>query len=143
MNLNAAIEASRANIHFDNLPIVPADEDRMSQVFQNLIANAIKYCKPGRVPELAIKAVEKEREFMFCFTDKGIGIERATANSAFDFFKRLTNSKKQEGSGVGLAVCKRIVEGHGGKIWIDSEPGVGTTVNFSLPKQAVSVGSSA
>jgi light-regulated signal transduction histidine kinase (bacteriophytochrome) len=103
-------------------------------LFQNLIANAIKFKKPEIQPEITISAEIHDKEFIFTIADKGIGIENKDYEKIFVIFKRLHNRNKYEGIGIGLAYCKKIVELHGGKIWVESTPGIGTNFNFTIPK---------
>ena len=102
----------------------------MRQLFQNLIANAIKFNKPGHLPEVKIAVEEKADEWLFSVADNGIGIEKAHQEKIFLLFRKLHSNTQYEGTGIGLSLCKKIVELHGGKIWVDSTPGEGTTFYF-------------
>lgn len=132
MNLRAVIEESGASVECADLPSVEADHVQLVQLFQNLISNAIKYAKPGRPPEVRISAVRKGGDWVIEVRDNGIGIEPQHAQRIFGVFKRL-HGKDVPGTGIGLAICKRIVEKHGGHIWVESQPDQGSRFFFSLP----------
>jgi light-regulated signal transduction histidine kinase (bacteriophytochrome) len=134
-NLSSMIDAESAVITFDALPIVHANEDRLGQVFSNLITNAIKY-RSDRHPEIDITAAENRTEWIFTVADNGIGINMKYADEIFGLFKRLHTPEEYEGSGIGLAVCKAVIERNGGTIWVESEPGKGSTFSFTIPKIA-------
>lgn len=135
-NLYATINESHAQITHENLPEIMADKRQMIQLFQNLIGNAIKFKKPGTHPEIHVKARkdENKREYIFSVADNGIGIEKQYMNRIFVIFQRLHTRNEYEGTGIGLAVSKRIVERHGGTIWVDSEPQSGSTFYFTIPE---------
>ena len=133
-NLDASIRESDARITWDPLPAVSADV-RLEYVFQNLISNAIKYRRPGVPPEIHISARSAEGEWMFSVRDNGIGIEPAYLDSVFEIFRRL-HGQNVPGSGIGLALTRKIVEAHGGRIWIESESGAGSTFFFTIPMKA-------
>ena len=132
-SLRYLIEAECAVVTFDALPIIHANEDRLAQVFSNLITNAIKY-RGDRRPEIRISATDSGKQWVFKVTDNGIGIDMKHADEIFGLFKRLHSSDEYEGSGIGLAICKAIVERNGGTIWMESEPGKGSTFFFTIPK---------
>ena len=132
MNLKVAIEESQAIITYDNLPVVLADESQLMQLFQNLIGNAVKFCDKKQ-PEIHISAERKNKEWVFSVKDNGIGIDPEYKERIFQIFQRLHSRDEYPGTGIGLAVCKRIVERHGGKIWVESEVGKGSTFYFSIP----------
>ena len=134
-NLRYAIETSGAVIELDPLPAVPVKEDLLVRVFSNLIANAIKYRSASR-PQIHISATEQGNNWLFCVTDNGIGLEMKYADDIFGMFKRLHGSEQYEGHGIGLALCKAVIERHGGRIWVESEPGKGSKFLFTLPKVA-------
>ena len=132
-DLRYLIDTESAVITFDELPIVEANEGRLAQVFSNLITNAIKY-RNNRKPEIHITATDNATEWIFKITDNGIGIDMKYADEIFGLFKRLHSSEKYEGTGIGLAICKAVVERHGGRIWVESEPRKGSTFFFTIPK---------
>jgi PAS domain S-box-containing protein len=132
-NLAALVEENRAVITHENLPTVRADASQLVLVFQNLIANAIKF-RRADVPRIHVSAQDKGGEWVFAVKDNGIGIESRHADRIFVIFQRLHTHEEYSGNGIGLAVCKRVVERHGGKIWFESEPGNGTTFFFAIPK---------
>jgi PAS domain S-box-containing protein len=132
-NLSATIEESRAVITIDDLPTVHADASQLVQVFQNLLSNAIKFCGKD-IPRVHVSAQEQGREWVFFVRDNGIGIDPQYADRVFLIFQRLHTREEYPGTGIGLAMCKRIVERHGGKIWFESEPGKGSTFFFTIPK---------
>ena len=121
-NLRSLIDAEGAVITFDELPIVQANDDRLAQVFSNLITNAIKY-RSDRTPQIHITATDNGTEWFFKVMDNGIGIDMSYADEIFVLFKRLHRSEAREGSGIGLALCKAVIEQYGGKIWVESELG--------------------
>ncbi|NRB47979.1 MAG: GHKL domain-containing protein [Saprospiraceae bacterium] len=133
-NLSQLIKEKKATIQYDKLPNIPGDDASLIQLFQNLIANAIKFHHKERTPNITITCQEKEKNFQFSFQDNGIGMEEIFFEKAFKLFGRLHTIKEYKGSGLGLALCKRVVENHGGEIWLTSKLEVGTTVNFTLRK---------
>jgi PAS domain S-box-containing protein len=133
-NLAATIEENRAVITNEDLPMVRADESQLMQVFQNLIANAIKF-RQKEIPRVHISVREQEHEWVFSVKDNGIGIDPKYSGRLFVIFQRLHTKEEYPGTGIGLAVCKRIVERHGGRIWFESELGKGTTFYFTIPKK--------
>lgn len=133
-NLQTAIEENHAAIVLEPLPSIPADPGLLSQVFQNLIANGIKF-HGKRTPEIRISATERGVEWVFAVGDNGIGIESRHAERIFRIFERLHETGEYSGSGIGLAVCKKIVERHGGRIWFESQPGAGSVFYFTIPSK--------
>jgi light-regulated signal transduction histidine kinase (bacteriophytochrome) len=117
------------------MPTVKADAGQLARLFQNLISNGLKFCK-DRTPRVHIGAVREDGEWRFSVKDNGIGIEPQYADRVFVIFQRLHTRTEYEGTGIGLAVCKRIVDRHGGRIWFDSTPGEGTTFHFTIPDDA-------
>ena len=132
MELQPAIEESGATITSDALPVVMGDPMRLSQVFKNLIGNAIKY-HGEQTPQVHVSAAAEGLEHIICIRDNGIGIDPKYFDNIFILFKRL-HGRDRAGSGVGLAICKEIVEHHGGRIWVESDPGQGSSFCFTLPK---------
>jgi PAS domain S-box-containing protein len=132
-NLQVAIETSGLIITHDPLPTVDADEAQLIQLFQNLIGNALKF-KGEDKPNVHIKAERTEQGWLFSVRDNGIGLDLEHADRIFLIFQRLHTLEEYPGSGMGLAICKRIVERHGGRIWVESEPGEGATFYFTLPE---------
>jgi chemotaxis family two-component system sensor kinase Cph1 len=131
MNLQLAIESTGARITFDALPTIHMDETQLIQLLQNLISNAIKY-RRSVPPEIHISAREAGPEWIFSMRDNGIGIDMKYADQIFAVFKRL-HGRDYPGTGVGLAVCKKIVERRGGRIWVESVLGEGSTFYFAIP----------
>jgi len=131
-NLQALSAETRARISCDALPIVPGDDTQLGQLFQNLIGNALKFRRPGVAPEIAVSAERRGDAWLVRVRDNGIGIAPEQAARIFQVFQRLHTREEYEGTGIGLAVCKKIVERHGGRIWVESEPGLGATFLFTL-----------
>jgi len=131
-NLRLAVEESRAVITRDEMPRVTVDPMQLTQVFQNLIDNAIKFRGSER-PEVRIGARRDGGAWIFSVRDNGIGIKAEFTGQLFGMFRRLHSREEYPGVGVGLAICKNIVERHGGRIWLESEPGKGSTFSFTLP----------
>ena len=136
--LGESITKNNTVVTRDKLPIVMTDEIQLSQVFQNLIGNAIKFRRREEPPRIHIGAELKGREWIFSVADNGIGIDPEYTERVFNIFEQLHPSGEYSGSGIGLAVCKRIVERFGGRIWLDSTPGKGTTFYFSLKRPLAS-----
>jgi light-regulated signal transduction histidine kinase (bacteriophytochrome) len=131
-NLKLMIKDSRVAISHDPLPELITDSTQLAQVFQNLIVNGIKF-RNEEAPKIHIAAEKKANEWVFSVRDNGIGIDSQYSEKIFEIFKRLNTREKYSGTGIGLAICKRIVEGHGGRIWVESELGKGSTFYFTLP----------
>ena len=132
-NLGTAIRESVALVTNDDLPKVLADESQLVQLFQNLVGNAIKF-RGKEPPRVHVSAVSKGNEWLFSVRDNGIGIAQEYHERIFSIFQRLHSREDYPGTGIGLALCKRIVERHGGTIRVESEPGSGSTFFFTLPK---------
>jgi signal transduction histidine kinase len=131
-NLRVEIEKNRATVTHDQLPALLTDRIQVIQLFQNLIGNGIKF-RREEPPCVHVSAEHKETEWVFSVSDNGIGIDSKHAASIFDIFHRLHDSSKYPGNGIGLATCKKIVENHGGRIWVESCPGKGSTFKFAMP----------
>ena len=131
-NLKMAIEESGAHFDVSTLPCVLGDQLQFVQLFQNLIANAIKF-RSSRELVISISAEQKEDDWVFCVADNGIGMDMQFADKIFIIFQRLHDREAYSGSGIGLAICKKIVQQHSGKIWVESQPGKGTSFYFSVP----------
>jgi len=132
VNLKIAIDENNAIITHDPLPTLMADSTQMIEVFQNLISNAIKF-RSKESPQVHVSALKKRNEWVFSVRDNGIGIAPEFFDKLFIIFQRLHSRSEYPGTGIGLAVCKKIVERHGGKIWVESEPNKGSTFYFSIP----------
>ncbi|WP_281336140.1 ATP-binding protein [Flavobacterium eburneipallidum] len=127
------IKESNAEIIIYDLPILIGYETELRQLFQNLISNALKFKKKNIPPKIIFLAKKQENEWLFSVQDNAIGIDKNDIHKLFVIFKRLNNRDEYEGTGIGLAHCKKIVELHGGTIWVDSKLGEGSTFNFTIP----------
>lgn len=136
-NLRLKMAETHTQIIADQLPTVKAHSSLMSQLFQNIIANGIKFQQPGIQPEINIQVEEMEEHVQISIADNGIGIAPEYHQQIFGVFKRLHSKSEYEGSGIGLATCRKIIEAYNGKIWVESEIGKGTTFFFTLPKSMV------
>jgi PAS domain S-box-containing protein len=132
VNLKPVIEETHAEITSEPLPSLRVDGGQLVQVFQNLISNAIKF-HSSEPPRIHIAAEEKDGKWLFCIKDNGIGIEPQYLDRIFVLFRRLHGLMEYPGTGIGLAICRKIVERHGGRIWAESEPGAGSTFYFTIP----------
>jgi PAS domain S-box-containing protein len=132
-SLRRVIEDADAQVTCDSLPTVMADRAQLAQVFQNLVANAIKFRREGVPPRVHVSAKRQGDEWVFSVADNGIGIDPQQTERIFEVFQRLHTDEEYPGLGMGLALCKRIVERHGGRIWVESEPGQGSMFCFTLP----------
>jgi light-regulated signal transduction histidine kinase (bacteriophytochrome) len=135
-DLGAAIAEADAKVVAGELPTVSADRSQLRQLFQNLIENALKY-RSAAPPVVRIDASREEEAWHFTVRDNGIGLAPEYAERIFVIFQRLHTQAEYPGTGIGLAVCKRIVERHGGRIWVESAAGEGATFHFTLPGQEV------
>ncbi|MUG98515.1 PAS domain-containing protein [Scytonema sp. UIC 10036] len=132
-NLLVLIGENNANVDWDRLPTVIADSTQMVQLFQNLVSNAIKF-RREEPPKIQITAELQQEGWLFGVKDNGIGIKSRYLDRIFQIFQRLHSRQEVPGTGIGLAICKKIVERHHGRIWAESEPGVGTTFYFTIPQ---------
>ena len=131
-NCSVLIGETGCDIEFENMPVVNYDPTQLYQIFQNLVSNALKF--HGREkPRVLLSAVHKNSEWVFSIADNGIGIDPKFFDKIFVIFKRLHTREEYEGTGIGLAICKKIVEGHGGRIWVESSVGKGSTFYFTIP----------
>ncbi|MFP8955822.1 PAS domain S-box protein [Natrialbaceae archaeon A-CW3] len=130
-NLELRIEATNADVTVGTLPTVEGDSSQLQQLFQNLLENAIKY-NDGE-PQIHVRAEQMQGKWQITVRDDGIGIDSGDQDRIFDVFQRLHSHEEHDGTGIGLALCQRIVERHSGQIWVDSEPGNGSTFSFTLP----------
>jgi light-regulated signal transduction histidine kinase (bacteriophytochrome) len=132
VNLRGSIEGSGAQVTHDLLPAVLADEMQLTQLFQNLVGNAIKYQKSG-VPRVHVTAtMNGDKKWTFAVKDNGLGIDPQYFERIFGMFQRLHKREEFAGTGIGLAICKKIAERHGGNISVESSPGHGSTFRFAL-----------
>ncbi|MEP7153663.1 MAG: ATP-binding protein, partial [Nitrospira sp.] len=115
----------------DPLPTVMGDEKQLAQLFQNLLSNAVKF-RGQEPPRIHLSAKRTDVEWLFSVRDNGIGLDAQYADRIFVIFQRLHNRQEYPGTGIGLAICKKIVERHGGRIWVESEPGKGATFYFTI-----------
>ena len=121
-------------ITHDPLPTIPADDTQLLQVFQNLIGNAIKF-RRDEPPQIHVSAVKNKNEWVFSIKDNGIGIESRHLDRIFVIFQRLHKRSEYDGTGMGLAIVKKVVERQADGVWVESEPGVGTTFYFTIPEK--------
>ena len=134
LNLKSSIENNNASITYDRLPLIYVNDLQIVQLFQNLIGNSIKYRKEEN-PKIHISADNVDDEYIFSVKDNGIGMDKNHLNRIFTIFQRLHSREEYDGTGIGLAISKRILQKHRGKIWVESELGKGTTFYFSIPNR--------
>jgi light-regulated signal transduction histidine kinase (bacteriophytochrome) len=132
--LDAPIKETAARITCDDLPIVMGDHSQLIQLMQNLIGNALKY-RGDKAPEVHVSAERKGNDWVFSVRDNGIGILPKYRERIFEVFQRLHSQRKYPGTGIGLAICRRVVNLHGGTIWVESEPGRGSIFYFTIPEK--------
>lgn len=132
-DLEAKIHETQAQIQVQPLPTLEVFDTEFHQLFLNLIGNALKFHRPGEAPNISVTVAQQENKWIFAVHDDGVGIEQKYLDRIFIIFQRLHSARKYEGSGIGLAYCKKIVEMHHGEIWVESTPGVGSTFFFSMP----------
>ena len=133
-NIAQAVSESGASIHIETLPRVECDPAQISQVFQNLISNAINY-RAERTPSIAIDAAYTPEGWVFAVRDNGVGFSMEYAHKLFAVFQRLHRMEEFEGTGIGLANVRRIVERHGGRVWAEGAPDQGATFSFAIPRK--------
>jgi signal transduction histidine kinase len=138
--LAAPIAECGARVELGQLPTVEGDEAQLQRVLQNLVANAVKFTEPGRPAEVELSAQREQRAWRISVADRGIGVDPAGAGRVFQMFKRLHTREEYPGSGIGLSLCRRIVERHGGRIWFEPRPGGGTVFHFTVPDDAPQAG---
>ncbi|MDP9135855.1 MAG: ATP-binding protein, partial [Actinomycetota bacterium] len=131
-NLDATVIESRAKVDVGPLPTVSGESSLLTALLQNLISNALKF-RGEAAPEIRIRAERDGDEWLFACSDNGIGIDPEYAERIFVIFQRLHGKDEYAGTGIGLAMCRKIVEHHGGRIWLDSDAAPGTTLRFTLP----------
>jgi len=141
-SLRGVIADKGAEVTAGMLPVIMADEIQLGMVFQNLIGNAVKF-RAERPPRVHVDAAFENGIWTFSVTDNGIGIDKQYSSRIFQMFQRLHERGKYDGSGIGLAIVKKIVERHGGTVWFDSTPGEGTTFFFTIPGGKINQGGTA
>jgi len=134
-NLKLVIAEKKAVINCDKLPAVFGDRGQLAQLLQNLIGNSLKFCITR--PIIHISGIEEKEYYLFSVKDNGIGVESQYFNKIFQIFQRLHSKEEFGGTGIGLAICKRITERHGGKIWVHSKPGEGSEFCFTISKSLI------
>ncbi|MGB9980025.1 PAS domain-containing sensor histidine kinase [Methanobacterium sp.] len=132
-DLKPFIKENNAEITYDKLPVIYADKDQIARVFQNLIENAIKFRRKDETPQIHISAQKKDDEYVFSVSDNSIGMEPEYTDKIFEIFKRLHAIGEYKGAGIGLAIVKRIIDRHGGRVWVRSELDKGSTFYFTIP----------
>jgi light-regulated signal transduction histidine kinase (bacteriophytochrome) len=130
--LDVQIAETNADISREALPRAIVDHTLITQLFQNLIGNAIKFHAPGQRPEVRVTCERRGEQFVIGVSDRGIGIKPEYAEQIFTPFKRLHGRDEYEGTGIGLAICRKAVSRHGGRIWVESTPGAGSHFRFTL-----------
>ncbi|MFX1389989.1 MAG: ATP-binding protein [Promethearchaeota archaeon] len=135
-NLQESIKESDAIITYDKMPILEVDKTQFIQLFQNLISNSIKF-RRKEPPKIYIKVKESDKEWLFSIKDNGIGIESKYFDHLFNIFYRLHTKEEYPGTGIGLPICKKIVQRYGGEIWVESEYGKGSIFFFTIPKKKI------
>ena len=133
-DLSALISESHAKLIVGDLPEVKGDRGQLRQLFQNFITHGIKFCDKHALPTLHITAEDGGLTWIFCVSDNGIGIEAKYFDRIFESFQRLHGRSEYAGSGLGLSICKKIIDRHGGRIWLESKAGIGSRFYFTLLK---------
>jgi light-regulated signal transduction histidine kinase (bacteriophytochrome) len=126
------ISETGANITAAGLPVVQGDRVHLTQVFQNLLSNSLKYCRPDVTPRIEVSAQQDDSNWTITVRDNGIGFEPRHAERIFELFKRLHRENQYPGTGLGLAICRRIVERYGGQIWAEGKPGEGSAFHMKF-----------
>ena len=134
-NLRSAIEESHAVVTRGPLPTLSMNAARLAQVFQNLVGNAVKFRRPDEAPAVHVSCLPREEEWLFAVRDNGIGIDPQYRERIFVIFRRLHTRAEYPGTGIGLSICKKIIERHGGRIWVESGTGAGSSFLFTLPRK--------
>jgi light-regulated signal transduction histidine kinase (bacteriophytochrome) len=137
INLQHSVNETKANIILGKMPVIFADEIKLTRLFQNLLGNAIKFRKKDSIPVVEVTCKEQPDSYRFSVKDNGIGMKKEYHEKIFLIFQRLNSKEDYPGTGIGLAECRKIVELHGGKIWVESEYGKGSTFCFTLMKNMV------
>lgn len=137
-NLKDLIERNEGVITCEELPTIIGNRPQLSQLFQNVVSNALKF-RGERAPIIKISHEKQDDGYLFCIKDNGIGISKEYLERVFVIFQRLNHREQYEGTGMGLSICKKIIQNHGGKIWIESTPNEGTAVFFTIPQQQFSI----
>jgi len=133
--ISSEIETKQAKVVIENTPkTIYADKIKLSQIIQNLVRNGIKFQKKDSLPQIKINVKESSEEYIFSIEDNGIGIEEDYIGDIFNIFKKLHSKDEYDGNGIGLSICQQIAEKHGGKIWVESVFGQGSTFSFSISK---------
>ena len=135
-SLDESLRSSGGVVVTGVLPIVQGDEAQLGQLFLNLIGNALKFHHPGRAPRVVIAARPDAAGWLLSISDNGIGIAPEFRERVFQLFRRLHTPEEFPGTGIGLSICRKVVERHGGRIWIEDGPGRGTSLVFTLPRDA-------
>jgi light-regulated signal transduction histidine kinase (bacteriophytochrome) len=139
-DLTAALDEAGATVTHAPLPTLPGDATQLAQLLRNLLDNAVKFRRPGAPAQVHVAAARDGDAWVFRVSDNGLGIEPQYFDRIFVIFQRLHLQDEYPGTGIGLAVCRRVVERHGGRIWVESEPGAGSTFCFRLPAAAAATG---
>ena len=132
-DLSVIVGECNAVVTHDKLPVIKGIRFQFIQLFTNLINNALKF-RRDQSPQIHVGVEENQSEWIFSVTDNGIGIEEHYLDRIFRVFQRLHSRREYAGTGIGLAICKKVVEHHGGKIWVKSVPGIGSSFYFTIPK---------